>query len=115
MLDTKECTCAVDDLLDELAIKYLLNLPEEEYSNEVQLCYAFQVAHWEYLDAPETEHLHNKLSFSNFVINILDRTPELGLNKADVPVRLDLSRSTDSGKLFQKLKRASCAEDCIHV
>jgi hypothetical protein len=73
-------------LLDELAIRYLLNLPEEEYSNEVQLCYAFQVAHWEYLDAPETEHLQWKLSFSNFVISLLDRTPELGLNKADVPV-----------------------------
>jgi Dcp2, box A domain len=79
--------CAVEDLLDELAIKYLLNLPEEEYSNEVQLCYAFQVAHWEYLDAPETEHLHHKLTFSNFVVSILDRIPELGLNKADVPVR----------------------------
>jgi hypothetical protein len=76
----------VDDLIDDLTIKYLMHLPQEEYSNEVQLCYAFQLAHWEYLDAPETEHLQHKLSFNNFVVTILDRTPELGLNKADVPV-----------------------------
>jgi hypothetical protein len=80
----------VEDLLDELAIKYLLNLPDEEYSNEVQLCYAFQLAHWEYLDAPETEHMWYKLSFSNFVITILDRIPELGLKKADIPVHDEL-------------------------
>lgn len=76
----------VGDLLDELIAKYLLNLPDDEYANEVQLCYAFQLAHWEYLDAPETEHLQHKLSFSNFVITVVDLAPELGLNKADVPV-----------------------------
>lgn len=76
----------VDALIEELAFKYLLHLPSEEYENEVQLCYAFQLAHWEYLDAPETEHLTQKLSFSQFVIAMLDHTPEIGLNKQGVPV-----------------------------
>eukprot|EP00892_Ulva_mutabilis_P004630 jgi/Ulvmu1/2539/UM139_0007.1 len=75
----------IDELIEELAFKYLLHLPSEEYENEVQLCYAFQLAHWEYLDAPETEHLTQKLSFNQFVVAMLDQTPEIGLKKADVP------------------------------
>lgn len=79
---------AVEDLIEELAFKYLLHLPSEEYENKVQLCYAFQLAHWEYLDAPETEHYSPKLSFSQFVVCMLDYAPGIGLNKENVPVWL---------------------------
>lgn len=86
--DTEEnIACnAVEDLIEELAFKYLLHLPSEEYENEVQLCYAFQLAHWEYLDAPETEHQSNKLSFNQFVVAMLDHAPGIGLNRQNVPV-----------------------------
>ncbi|XP_065337600.1 m7GpppN-mRNA hydrolase [Cloeon dipterum] len=38
------------DILDDLASRFIINVPEEERSNEIRICFQIELAHWYYLD-----------------------------------------------------------------
>lgn len=38
------------DILDDLASRFIINVPVEERSNLVRICFQIELAHWFYLD-----------------------------------------------------------------
>lgn len=38
------------DILDDLASRFIINVPDEERSNFIRICFQIELAHWFYLD-----------------------------------------------------------------
>lgn len=66
-------------MLDDLAITYLMHLPQLEYTSEAQLFYAFEQAWWHYCDRYQKLHsgLRDFGSLAQFITVMVQRVPGL--------------------------------------
>jgi len=55
-----------DDISEELAARFLINLPKEEYESFDRLMWAVQEAHWHYEDFLREPHHLPSLNFRTF-------------------------------------------------
>lgn len=47
---TKENHTIATDILDDLASRFIINIPDSDRSNFVRICFQIELAHWFYLD-----------------------------------------------------------------
>lgn len=47
---TKENHTITADILDDLASRFIINVPDDERSDFVRICFQIELAHWFYLD-----------------------------------------------------------------
>ena len=66
-----------EDVLDDLASRFLINLPEEEKQDTVRLMFNLELAHWFYLDFYCTqEHAnHQPCGIKQFAAHIFSHIP----------------------------------------
>ena len=66
-------------MLDDLAITYLMHLPQLEYTSEAQLFYAFEQAWWHYGDQYQKhdESLRGYKTLAQFISVMVERVPGL--------------------------------------
>lgn len=46
----KENHIITADILDDLASRFIINVPDDERSNFIRICFQIELAHWFYLD-----------------------------------------------------------------
>lgn len=65
------------DVLDDLAARFLINLPEEEKSDTVRLFFNLELAHWFYLDFYCTQETanHQPCNIKQFAAHIFSHVP----------------------------------------
>ena len=67
------------DILDDLCCRFIVNLPREERTDQVRLCFNIELAHWFYLDFYCTDQKSNckQCTFKEFTTSILSHLPDL--------------------------------------
>lgn len=66
------------EILDELAARFLINLPEDEKEDLVRVCFQVELAHWFYLDFYLSEYPHlSKCSMEQFAAHMFRHLPFL--------------------------------------
>jgi mRNA-decapping enzyme subunit 2 len=73
------------DILDDLAARFLINLPSDEKNNMVRLLFIIEQAHWFYLDFYCTQS--DKLSpcgIKQFAFKILNHIPSFKKNVTEL-------------------------------
>lgn len=64
------------DILDDLASRFIINVPDDERSNFVRICFQIELAHWFYLDFYCTGEDNKSLTpcgikqFANHIFNV---------------------------------------------
>ncbi|XP_059479699.1 m7GpppN-mRNA hydrolase [Neocloeon triangulifer] len=66
------------DILDDLASRFIINVPEEERKDIVRICFQIELAHWFYLDFYCNKHSNNrKCTIKDFVYSMFKHIPFL--------------------------------------
>lgn len=80
---------AEGDILDDLAVTYLLHLPSLEYTSHAQLFYAFEQAWWHYGDQHQKQNasLRGFKTLAQFAAAVVERTPSLHTLKPKLQAR----------------------------
>uniref|UniRef100_A0A182MJH8 m7GpppN-mRNA hydrolase n=1 Tax=Anopheles culicifacies TaxID=139723 RepID=A0A182MJH8_9DIPT len=64
------------DIMDDLASRFIINVPEEERKNLIRICFQMELAHWFYLDFYCGESKH-KCSIKQFAQQMFKHVPFL--------------------------------------
>ena len=99
--DTASCHAIPQSILDELAARFLINVPEEEKHDLVRICFQLELCHWFYIDFyvpnnPELEegtiqefaaHMFNHVDYLRKYVNDIESIVENWMiYKKSVPV-----------------------------
>jgi mRNA-decapping enzyme subunit 2 len=88
-VDTTGGAPAMSEILDDLVLRFLLNLPEEDYNSMERLFFHIEEAHWFYEDfyrenAKKQGYSLPSLSFKDFAVRIFNHHPFLAPYKHGV-------------------------------
>ena len=126
LTQTKKCHCIPLSILDELAARFMINVPEEEKDDLMRICFQLELSHWFYIDFyvpnnPElaegtiqefAAHMFNHVDYlnkyANDVENILQKWM---IYKVSVPVNgaILLNKNMDKILLVKSLGRTTWA------
>uniref|UniRef100_A0A182N270 m7GpppN-mRNA hydrolase n=1 Tax=Anopheles dirus TaxID=7168 RepID=A0A182N270_9DIPT len=77
-------TCTISsDILDDLASRFIINVPVEERENLIRICFQMELAHWFYLDFYSAE-LKQKCGIKQFAQQMFKHVPFLQPNWPNV-------------------------------
>mmetsp|Transcript_2726 Transcript_2726/g.10473 ORF Transcript_2726/g.10473 Transcript_2726/m.10473 type:complete len:397 (+) Transcript_2726:680-1870(+) len=96
----------LDEIMEDLAVRFIFSCPDEEYQELDRLMFQFELAHWFYLDEYYDKNPKNlpKLSFKNFCSEMFDRFPPLQRYSHHVQAHI---------KSFQKYKNQVPVCGCL--
>merc|ERR1711874_297440 len=67
-------------VLDDLAVRFLINLPDWEKTDLIRVCFQMELAHWFFIDFIIPQHPHGALSegtISEFSAHMFNHVPFL--------------------------------------
>ncbi|KAF4529312.1 hypothetical protein B566_EDAN011406 [Ephemera danica] len=79
------------DVLDDLCSRFIINVPTEEQTDLVRVCFQIELAHWFYIDFYCTEE-RKKCGMKEFTWNIFNHLPFLRCHVNNVQAVLDSFR-----------------------